>query len=534
MTHHRTQKILMMGDVASLWPGISCDLTDAGHWVVESETGRYGPERIGQEVPDLVLLVLKRSDTDGFAVLDTITRTAPETPVIVISEAGEMAEALRRGAWDCLPRPVTDLTTARRRIGNALRQARLLRENRRYRENFPYEEKEAAYRTGKVRCREIEAMATLANGIAHDFNNLLTMIMGNADLVRRAIPETDPISPNIDNIFTAGYRAKELVMQVLTFCRKNQQKRQPTQLRHVVREVVGQFAPILPDAIEMRHHIPDVPDTVLGDATQLHQVMMNLITNALRAMDNRTGRLDIRMASLELGVDNIYGLPPGPWVCLSVADTGRGISPEILARIFDPYFTTKDKRVGTGLGLSVAQGIVEGHGGVIRARSVPDEGSTFEIFLPRTADDGTGIRPENGLSESAPHSPRILFVDDEKMLAHLGESLLITLGYRVTVETRPEQALRLFSRDPDAFDLVMTDMSMPVMPGHILAEKLLAIRPDIPVILCSGLIDDSTMSVFRRLGVRFFLNKPYKREEFAAAIRQALDPRRRPGTDLTA
>jgi PAS domain S-box-containing protein len=371
---------------------------------------------------------------------------------------------------------------------------------------------------------KMEAIGTLSGGIAHDFNNVLSIILGNAELAIDDIPKSSPARINLKEIRTASMRAKDVVRQLLNFSRKADQELKPTQIIPVVKDALRFLRATIPTSIEIRQNIQDANDTVLADSTQIHQVILNLGTNAFHAMEETGG-------VLEIGIKNVVfdreaatpysELIPGKYIQLTLSDTGQGIAPEIRDRIFDPYFTTKEIGKGTGMGLSVVLGIVKGHGGAISVDSEPDKGTRIRIFLPildREAE--TEFVSEEMLSTG---NENILFVDDEKSLADLGRLRLEKMGYRVTATTRPSEALDLFYANPDQFDLVITDMTMPQMTGDRLAKEMLKIRPDLPIIICTGFHEKMTEEKSAEIGIRAFLSKPLSIINLAQGIRQVLD-----------
>ena len=373
--------------------------------------------------------------------------------------------------------------------------------------------------------QKMEAIGTLAGGIAHDFNNILAAIVGHAELARFKLSQEDPIRSNLDQVLKAGARATDLVRRILAFSRQTELKRQPVPIVSVVKEALKLLRPSLPTTIEIRCEITlsQEDGVIFADPTEIHQVLMNLCTNAAQAMRAKGGILLVRLSYLVVpGFRHPLhpDLDPGPYVCLSVSDTGDGIDPGVVDRIFDPYFTTKAIGEGTGLGLSVVQGIVRTYGGTIKVHSVKGEGTTFEIFF-------------KGMEKQAPSktetiealptgAERILLVDDEQILAELGKELLESVGYRVVTETNSLEAMETFRADPDGFDLVITDMTMPGLRGEELAKQIIALRPGMPIILCTGYSDLIDEKRAREIGVREFVMKPYVVANFVQTIRKAL------------
>ncbi|MEN6320749.1 MAG: PAS domain S-box protein [Syntrophaceae bacterium] len=369
---------------------------------------------------------------------------------------------------------------------------------------------------------KMEAIGTLAGGIAHDFNNILGAILGYTQLALDASDE-ERQKRYLNQVMKSGERAKNLTSQILTFSRQDQQERSPIEVGGIVKEAMKLLRSLLPTTIEITQEIEPKPSIVISNAIQIHQVLMNLCTNAAHAMRDTGGVLHVCLEHIQLpsGKDPIIvDLQPGSYIRLIVRDTGHGIDPSIMDRIFDPFFTTKKVDEGTGLGLSVAYGIVKSHGGTINVQSTLGRSSTFSVYLPRIED-----AEEKKIEAPQPilgGSERILFVDDEPYLAEIGKEGLTKLGYEVTVRTSSIEALQAFRTCPERFDLVITDMTMPNMTGIQLAAEILKIRHDIPIILCTGYSEIIDEEKSNKYGIRAFLMKPISLEEIARTIRKVL------------
>jgi PAS domain S-box-containing protein len=371
--------------------------------------------------------------------------------------------------------------------------------------------------------QKMEAIGTLAGGIAHDFNNLLTAINGYTELAGDAVAKGGPAWHNLQEVLAATRRAKDLVRQILTFSRHGEQEQKPVALPAIVREAMRLLRASLPATIEIRQRIDPGCGSVLADPTQMHQVLMNLCANAEYAMRDRGGLLEVGLDGVDVDAEFAIrhpGLAIGPHVRLTVRDTGPGMPPSVRERIFDPFFTTKGPGEGTGLGLAVVHGIVTSHRGVITVDSAPGLGTRFEVFLPRLD------APEHAPTRAEPPIPggteRILFVDDEPLLTHLWDRMLQGLGYRVLSCTDGLEALEIFRATPEAFDVVITDQTMPKITGEELARELLRLRPDLPIILCTGFSHTMTEEKAKAMGVRAYLTKPLARRDIAQAIRRVL------------
>jgi PAS domain S-box-containing protein len=372
--------------------------------------------------------------------------------------------------------------------------------------------------------QKMEAVGTLAGGIAHDFNNILGGIMGYAELAKMKAPEGRNVIAYLDKIIKSSDRAADLIKQILTLSRRHKRKQKPVQIRHIAKEALNLLRATLPTTIEIRENLANDSGVVNADPTQMHQVIMNLATNAGYAMQEHGGVLEVTLANVELddlSASKHLQLDAGSYLRLTVSDTGHGMTAEIMERIFDPYFTTKDTGEGTGLGLSVAQGIVKAHGGTITVYSEMRKGTTFHVYLPIILEEE---RAEKQSLEPLPTgSERILFIDDEEILVEIGSQLLEQLGYEVVPQKSSTEALALFRSEPDRFDLVITDMTMPKMTGDKLALELMKIRPDIPIVLCTGHSKLISEKKAMEMGIRAFIGKPITKRAMAETVRKVLD-----------
>ena len=378
----------------------------------------------------------------------------------------------------------------------------------------------------RQRMQRFEAIGTLAGGIAHDFNNILTPIMGYSELCKSMLPADSRIRDNLEQIVLAANRARELVRQILTFSRQKEARRLPLDIRMVVKEALKLIRAALPADISIEQQIEAGREHVLADPTEIHQVVMNLCTNAQYAMFETGGTLKVHLGRVEIDKKEAAatpGLRAGAYLQLTVEDTGCGIPPQILDRIFEPYFTTRGDDRGTGLGLATVHGIVTSIGGVVTVHSEPRHGTVFDVFLPV-------VEPPPGTEKDKEEQPvpggdeRILFVDDEPMIADLGRKMLGQLGYAVTATTDPVAALALLRRNPGCFDLLITDMTMPGMSGMELVQETNALRPELPVIVCTGFNRKMPHQEWNdQNNVRQLLMKPLGFRELARAVRSALD-----------
>lgn len=371
--------------------------------------------------------------------------------------------------------------------------------------------------------QRMDAIGSLAGGIAHDFNNILGVMVGYTEMVLMSLPEDDGRKRRLQQVLKAGKRGKELVSQILAFSRPSPQERKPMHLSPVIKETLNMLRATLPATIELKVELEKDQDTILADSTQMHQVVINLCTNAAHAMRDQGGVLDISLKAVHLDAKTaaqFHGLSAGPHIRLIVRDTGHGMDRDTLEKIFDPFFTTKKMEEGTGMGLAVVHGIIKAHKGAITVQSEVGRGTEFQIYLPQVeaAELPGGVETpkiENG-------KERLLFVDDEEWLVDMWKEILESLGYRMTVTTKPLEALEIFKARPREFDLVIADQTMPQMTGLELAQELIALRPELPVILVTGYSQLVTPEKALEAGIRDYIMKPLSISELTNAIRKVL------------
>ena len=373
--------------------------------------------------------------------------------------------------------------------------------------------------------RKMEAIGTLAGGVAHDFNNILSIILGNMELALDEVPRWSPARQNLQEIQTAGLRAREVVRQLLSFSRKTHVAKIAVDIREIVRESEHLLRASIPSSIDIRKNIPEKLSPIKADATQMQQVVINLCTNAAHAMEGRgNGTLTISLENVVVEQMRVAGfgtLAPGKYVMLQVSDTGRGIDDLTQRKLFDPYFTTKEVGKGTGMGLFVVQGIVKNHDGAVRVDSLPDQGTTVSVFFPVTHEVlSEKLDPVAPLSQG---TETLLVVDDEVSLVNIARAMLTPLGYKVKGTTLPLEALEMVKADPATFDLVITDMTMPRMSGEELAGKIMKICPGLPIILCTGLARKITREQLKKMGIARCIEKPLDRGVLSVTVRRVLD-----------
>jgi PAS domain S-box-containing protein len=372
--------------------------------------------------------------------------------------------------------------------------------------------------------QKLEAIGILAGGIAHDFNNILSAIFGYTEMALEDAPPGTLLQNDLEMVLISANRAKDLVKQILTFSRQAKIDRLPIKIQPLVKEGLKMLRSSLPATIRISEDIDPHGGTVLVDPTQVHQIVMNLCTNAYHSMEDTGGTLAVSLQTTLITADDkklSSLLSPGEYLQLTVSDTGTGIGPAIIDKIFDPYYTTKEINKGTGMGLAIVHGIMKDYGGTITVESRLGKGSIFNLYFPVLENEDL---PAGKETEDTPDrgKERILFIDDEEILAEMGKAMLERLGYQVTIRRSSIEALTTFQNTPDDFDLVITDQTMPFMTGSDLARRMLQIRPDLPIILCTGysnLVDESSA---KALGIKEFALKPLTKGVIAKLVRNAL------------
>lgn len=373
---------------------------------------------------------------------------------------------------------------------------------------------------------KIQSIGTLAGGIAHDFNNILTAILGYTEMAKFESKQEPALHEDLSQVIKAGNRAKELVQQILVFSRQSETERISLQPGKVVKEAIKMLRPSLPSTIVISQSFCQPMGSILADPTQLHQIIMNICTNAYHAMEDTGGKLDISLKETILNNEDIgykHNIEAGVFVQISIADTGHGIAKEIIDKIFDPYFTTKETGKGTGMGLSIVHGIVLSYGGFVTLDSEPGKGTTVHVFLPVI--DKKPLAEASVVDEIILGNEKILFVDDEEAIVNMNKKMLEKLGYHVTASKNSLDAWETFQAQPNQFDLVITDQTMPNMTGCDLARNILQIRPDIPIILCTGYSTIINEKEAKAIGISAFVTKPVSNNNLSTLIRTVVDAR---------
>ena len=394
------------------------------------------------------------------------------------------------------------------------------------------EEEKAKFEAKLQQAQKMESIGSLAGGIAHDLNNILFPISGLSEMLLDDMPPDTPEYKSIEQIHKSAKRGSDLVKQILAFSRQSNPLKLPIRIQPILKEALKLAQATIPRNIEIKSHINTDCGMVSADPTQIHQIAMNLITNAFHAVEQTGGTIDIALKETAIGsFDEKEDLPfhampgdllPGRYACITVSDTGTGMDQPLIDKIFDPYFTTKELGKGTGLGLSVVHGIVKEHGGDIRVYSEIGKGTVFHVYLPLLED----TRDSNAATITRKHPTdheRILLVDDEEPILRMEQMMLERLGYQVTTRMSSPDALAAFKANPDFFDLVISDRGMPNMTGEQLAGELISIRPGIPIILCTGFSDENDVKRAKAMGVKGFLMKPVAIGDLAEMVRKVLD-----------
>ncbi|MGD9158346.1 MAG: response regulator [Desulfobacteraceae bacterium] len=516
-------KILIVDDDTVVAASVKAVLSRREYDIIVTNDALEGVELLHQKEFDLAILDVMMPVMSGFEIIESVKDLNLDTLFMIMTGDTSMdsaIKAIRKGASDYIRKPF-DADELMIRVENAIRHKRSKDEKR----LIQSEKKQLELQLRQS--QKMEAIGTLAGGMAHDFNNTLGIIIGNTELAISTTPKDSPNRQYLNNIITASCRAEEMVSRLLSFSRITDAEKKPIDLISSVDESLKLLRSSLPSDIEIKKNLPDSQLVILGDPTQLNQVMVNLCTNAAHAMNGSGGMLEINMSTRVIGLDpltSFNGLPQGHYAEITISDTGHGISEDVIKRVFDPYFTTKETGKGTGMGLAVVHGIVKNHGGAIKVESEINEGTVFTIYIP-LIDAVIDNKPAVDVEHLPGGKESILLVDDEYMIADTMKIMMEQLGYRVKAFTESSRALEVFESNPDAFDLVITDMTMPRMTGDLLASKIQDIREDTPVIICTGFNNRVDPDGLRNKGICEILNKPVRTTTLAKAIKDVLNAR---------
>jgi DNA-binding response OmpR family regulator len=516
-------RLLICDDEPLMAESIKAVLDNGSYRVQTTNDSRHALTIIHSDCPDLVILDVMMPGMTGFEVLDAVDRKRCSSAFIIVTGEASVdsaIKAIRKGASDYLRKPFEpdELIV---RVENVLKQRQMKQEH------MCVEAENRRLENQLRQSQKMEAIGTLAGGIAHDFNNVLSIILGNTELAMADMPADHAVHHNLERILTASLRAREMIQQLLSFSRKEECGSKALHLNRVIAESLKLMRASLPTNILIERDICKDVCTTIADATQIHQIMLNLCTNAAHAMEPNGGVLTIRLEPVRLDdadAAESVGLPSGNYARLVVADTGHGIDEAILDRIFDPYFTTKETGKGTGMGLSVVHGIIKSNGGAIRAFSHPGRFTEFHLYLP-VVDMVVEAEPAIFDQEHLPGGhEHIMIVDDEEMLVDMMQQVLEQLGYTVSAFTDSSDALKAFLSTPRTYDLLITDMTMPGMTGAELAKAMKTARDDLPIILCTGYNEQICERNAETLGIQELIMKPVGMQQLAEAIRNALMP----------
>lgn len=420
-----------------------------------------------------------------------------------------------RAANNALEKRVTERTKQLTRANKDLKKEIEIRKH--------HEKEKTKIESQLLQLQKMETIGTLAGGIAHDFNNILTPILGYTEMAIEELSDDSTLKYDIEQINNAATRGKDLVQQILTFSRQVDFDKRPLQLHLVIKEVLSLIRASFPSNVEIVQELDENCGTVLADSTQMHQVIMNLATNAYHAMMGKGGVLKAKLSSVEISSgnhDSHSGIKPGTYLQLTIADTGHGMNKQTLDRIFEPFFTKKEVGTGSGLGLSVVHGIINNYNGAIKVESRPGKGTEVRIYLPQHSKTISGSKKAGEKIEKG--KGNILFVDDEKEITFMGKRMLESLGYNVEIKSGGSSALEEFKKDPKKYDLLVTDQAMPRMQGTELIRKIKRLRSDIKTIIITGFEESVPKSAPEDLGIEAVINKPIILSEFSKLIQKVL------------
>jgi DNA-binding response OmpR family regulator len=513
-------RILIVDDDQMILESLKALLKHKGYDIFTTGSAKEALAALSEDAFDLGILDVMMPEMTGFELLDSLDRANLSTMFMIMTGDASMdyaIEAIRKMANDYIRKPF-EPDELLMRVEMVLKQ-KLIRDERK-----KVELEKKSLEKQLLHSQKMETIGTLAGGIAHDFNNMLGIIIGSAELALESVNSNDHVGKYLNKILTASGRAEEMVNRLLSFSRLADSEKKPVNFMNVLEESLKLLRSSLPTNVEIRKDLPDKSYSILANSTQMNQVIINLCNNAAHAMDKCGGLLDLRLDNVTLDEDDTrFGnLEPGKYVKLIVADNGHGIDSQIIDRIFDPYFTTKEPGKGTGMGLAMVHGIVKNHGGCINVTSEVGKGTQFEILFPIVDVDVQDVSvPVKTVSPRG--KERILFVDDEEMITDTMRLVMEQLGYRVTAFCRSQKALHEFSLKPFNYDLIITDMMMPEMTGDVLAKKIRAIRTDIPIIMSTGYNEKIDADKAMELGIREIMVKPVRMNVLAKTIRKVLD-----------
>ncbi len=513
-------KLLIVDDDTVVAASVKAVLSRRNYDITVTDDVLKAIEYLHQREFDVAILDVMMPVMTGFQIMESVKDLKLDTMFIIMTGDTSMdsaIKAIRKGASDYIRKPF-DADELIIRVENAIRHKQAKDEKR----IIQSEKKQLELQLRQS--QKMEAIGTLAGGMAHDFNNTLGIIIGNTELAIRTTPQDSPNRQYLNNIITASCRAEEMVSRLLSFSRITDAEKKPIDFISIVNESLELLRSSIPTDIEIKKNFPDSQLVVMGDPTQINQTIVNLCTNSAHAMNNMPGAIEINVRTRVIGLNpltSFNGLPQGCYAELSISDTGHGIPDDVIKRVFDPYFTTKEPGKGTGMGLAVVHGIIKNHGGSIKVESNIGSGTTFTIYIP-VIDAVIDTKPVMDTECLPGGNERILLVDDEFMIADTMKIMMEQLGYKVRAFTDSSKALEAFENDPHSFDLVITDMTMPRITGDLLAEKIHVLNKETPVIICTGFNNKVDKNTLHHKGICEILTKPVRSNTLAHAIKEVL------------
>jgi len=518
----KAPRIIIVDDDQMILESLKALLRHKGYDIITTGSAREALMSINKNIFDLAILDVMMPEMTGFELLDSLDRANLNTMFMIMTGDTSMdyaIEAIRKMANDYIRKPF-EPDELLMRVEMVLKQKQVRDERKKVEVEKKSLEKQLLH------SQKMETIGTLAGGIAHDFNNMLGIIIGSTELALEMIQANDPVGKYLNKILTASGRAEEMVKRLLSFSRLADSEKKPVNFLSVIDESLKLLRSSLPTNVEIRRDLQEKECSIMANSTQLNQVIINLCNNAAHAMDKSGGVLELKLDNVMLDEDQAsYGnLAPGKYVKLTVTDNGHGIDSQIIDRIFDPYFTTKEPGKGTGMGLAMVHGIVKNHGGNISVESEAGKGTAFEILFPVIEAEVVDISTPKTVSPRG--KERILFVDDEELIADTMRLVMEQLGYRVTAFCKSQLAFQAFCARPYDFDLIITDMIMPEMTGDVLAKKIRAVRIDLPIIMSTGYNEKIDAEKAKELGIREIMVKPVRMNVLARTIREVLDRER--------
>jgi signal transduction histidine kinase len=516
-------RVLIVEDEAVVALDIKKKLIKLGYTAADIvTTGEDAVEKVNVSPPDLILMDISlEGEMDGIEAAERI-RGGFDIPIIYLTAHADkktLDRARVTEPFGYIVKPF-EKETLHATIEMALYKRRMMKKVK------EAEEEKKRLMAYLEKAHRLESLGTLAGGIAHNFNNILSIILGFTELAMSDLPEDSPVYSNLENVLQGCFRARDAVKQIMLFSNPVSGKMGLVRIGLIVEESLKFLRSYMPENIEIRQNIAREPGAIMGDAAQIHQVFINLCTNAVNAMKEKGGLLEVTLEPVELEKTTagyLHDLKPGNYTRLTVADTGCGMTPGTMERVFEPYFTTMGIGEGSGMGLAVVHGIVKNHGGAVTVQSEPGKGSTFQVYLPLSeaeVESETHMKP-SGLTPRG--HERILFVDDEEGVVDMVKKMLEYLGYQVETKINSQEALETFKSQPDQFDLVITDMIMPNISGIKLTREIREINPAVSIIICTGFRENIAKEEIESLGIGAVMVKPIVMQEMAQIIRDVLD-----------